>query len=202
MDDQATSRPVGLTARQQRFVDEYLVDLNATQAAIRAGYSKKTANPAGARLLAHVSVRAAIAKGREERLARVRRSADEVIFLLEDQSFADRSGMWGTRPDGTRYIKHPLDWPPELQRCIVSMEVVKANAVSGDGHQDTVWRIKLVSPLEAAKSLGLHHGLFVERHEHTHLVTVKERLRLGAERVSRKQLEPHQPVVIDVEPSG
>ena len=93
-----------LTPKQTLFVAEYLVDTNATQAAIRAGYSAKTANPAGARLLAHVSVKAAIAKGREERLTRVKRSADDVVFLLEDQAFADRSGMWGTKPDGTRYI--------------------------------------------------------------------------------------------------
>lgn len=45
-----------LNAKQQRFVDEYLVDLNATQAAMRAGYSERTANEQGARLLAHVSV--------------------------------------------------------------------------------------------------------------------------------------------------
>jgi phage terminase small subunit len=43
-----------MTPRQQRFLDEYLVDLNATQAAIRAGYSTRTANEQGARLLANV----------------------------------------------------------------------------------------------------------------------------------------------------
>ena len=42
---------VGLTPRQARFVDEYLIDLNATQAAIRAGYSAKTAQPQSSRLL-------------------------------------------------------------------------------------------------------------------------------------------------------
>ena len=46
-----------MTTKQQRFVEEYLIDLNATQAAIRAGYSAKTANEQGARLLANVSVR-------------------------------------------------------------------------------------------------------------------------------------------------
>ena len=51
----------GLTAKQELFVAEYLVDLNATQAAIRAGYSEKTANEQSARLLAKVSVQAAVA---------------------------------------------------------------------------------------------------------------------------------------------
>ena len=45
-----------LTAKQKRFCDEYLKDLNATQAAIRAGYSEKTANEQGARMLAKVSI--------------------------------------------------------------------------------------------------------------------------------------------------
>lgn len=51
-----TESTVRLTPRQQRFVDEYLIDLNATQAAIRAGYSAKTANRAGPRLLSNVVI--------------------------------------------------------------------------------------------------------------------------------------------------
>lgn len=49
-----------MTPRQQRFVDEYLIDLNATQAAIRAGYSAKTANRIGPRLLSNVVVSDAV----------------------------------------------------------------------------------------------------------------------------------------------
>jgi phage terminase small subunit len=52
-----------LTAKQRRFVAEYLLDLNATQAAKRAGYSNRTANEQGARLLANVSVQAAVHQG-------------------------------------------------------------------------------------------------------------------------------------------
>lgn len=53
-----------LNPKQQRFVTEYLVDLNATQAAIRAGYSPKTANQTGPRLLVNVGIREAIADER------------------------------------------------------------------------------------------------------------------------------------------
>ncbi len=56
-----------LTAGQERFVDEYLVDLNATQAAIRAGYSAKTAHSCGPRLLANAGVAAAIALAKQAR---------------------------------------------------------------------------------------------------------------------------------------
>jgi phage terminase small subunit len=58
-----------LTPKQARFVDEYLVDMNATQAAIRAGYSAKTANPAAARLLVNVSISEEI-QSRRNKLAK------------------------------------------------------------------------------------------------------------------------------------
>ena len=55
------NKPAGaLTSKQRRFKDEYLVDTNATKAAIRAGYSKKTARVQGGRLLLNVAIRAAI----------------------------------------------------------------------------------------------------------------------------------------------
>lgn len=56
-----------LTPKQQRFCDEYLIDMNATQAAIRAGYSKNTATAQGARLLTKVNVKAYI----DEEIARI-----------------------------------------------------------------------------------------------------------------------------------
>ena len=59
-----------LTPKQRRFVEEYLVDLNATQAAIRAGYSKKTAEVQGCRLLSNVKVARKIAEAQKARSER------------------------------------------------------------------------------------------------------------------------------------
>ena len=59
-----------LTEKQQRFVDEYLIDLNATQAAIRAGYSVKTANEQGSQNLAKLSIQQTIAEQMTERSKR------------------------------------------------------------------------------------------------------------------------------------
>ena len=70
---------VGLTPRQARFVDEYLIDLNATQASIRAGYSAKTAQPQSSRLLSKVIVRAAIVDGKTERHTESVMSAVEAL---------------------------------------------------------------------------------------------------------------------------
>ena len=55
-----------MTPKQQAFVSEYLIDLNATQAAIRAGYSPKTAEQLGYQLLQHPSVRAAVDEALEK----------------------------------------------------------------------------------------------------------------------------------------
>lgn len=73
-----------LTPKQKRFVGEYLIDLNATQAAIRAGYSQKTANEQGARLLANASVQAAIGKATEQREKRTQITQDYVLNGIRD----------------------------------------------------------------------------------------------------------------------
>ena len=71
-----------LTAKRQRFVAEYLVDLNATQAAIRAGYSARCASEQGYEILRFPQVQTAIAKARRERAVRLGLSADWVVMEL------------------------------------------------------------------------------------------------------------------------
>jgi phage terminase small subunit len=76
------STSMALTAKQQRFVAEYLIDLNATQAAIRSGYSEKTANEQGARLLANVSVAQAVQQAINQRSERTQVTADYVLRTI------------------------------------------------------------------------------------------------------------------------
>lgn len=71
-----------MTDKQKRFCDEYLIDCNATQAAIRAGYSKKTANEQGNRLLANVSVKAYIDERLEQLHTKKTADAQEVMEYL------------------------------------------------------------------------------------------------------------------------
>ncbi len=81
-----------LTPRQARFVEEYLLDLNATQAAIRAGYSKKTANEQGSQLLAKLSVRQAVAEAQAIRSKRTEITQDEVIQGLKKEATLEGEG--------------------------------------------------------------------------------------------------------------
>ena len=77
-----------LTAKQQRFCDEYLTDLNATQAAIRAGYSKKRASEQAYQLLQKTTVQAYIDKRKKDREKRVEISQDRVLQELAYIAFA------------------------------------------------------------------------------------------------------------------
>lgn len=86
-----------LTTKQTRFVEEYLLDLNSTQAAIRAGYSAKTANEQGARLLANVSVAAAVKEALSKRAQKSEIKAERVLDELARLAFADMGtyARWG-----------------------------------------------------------------------------------------------------------
>lgn len=70
---------MALTDKQAKFVDEYLIDLNATQACIRAGYSAKTADRIGPELLGKTCVAEAVKAAMENRSKRVQRTADDVM---------------------------------------------------------------------------------------------------------------------------
>ncbi len=71
-----------LTPKQERFVEEYLVDLNATAAAVRAGYSAKSAHVEGSRLLTNAKVAAAIAVAKQERTEETKIDAEYVLRKL------------------------------------------------------------------------------------------------------------------------
>lgn len=73
---------MGLTEKQARFVREYLIDLNATQAAVRAGYSANTAHSAGQRLLKHPKVGEEIRTAHQQQSERVQLDADWVVQEL------------------------------------------------------------------------------------------------------------------------
>lgn len=90
---------MSLTPKRQRFVEEYLVDLNATQAAIRAGYSPISAHAEGGRLLNDVKVAEALKAAMDARSARTEITADRVLRELAKLGFADirKAVKWGSR---------------------------------------------------------------------------------------------------------
>lgn len=91
-----------LTPKQQRFVQEYLIDLNATQAAIRAGYSKRTAKQQGARLLTNADICAAVAKGQQRVSERLEVTLESIARQFdEDRALAHDEGQAGAAVSAT-----------------------------------------------------------------------------------------------------
>ena len=187
-----------LTPKQTLFVAECLVDGNGKQAAIRAGCSPRSAEVTASKWLRLAKVKTAVATGREQRLIRVKRSADEVVLALENIGYLDTTAIW----NADRSMKHPMDWPLDLRLCVKRYRVIKRNAEAGDGHTDTMWDVEFWSKPDALRMLGMHHGMFTEKHEHTHLLTIGVRLDAGRANMRAKKLAQEagqQPAVIDVQ---
>lgn len=107
----------GLTDKQRLFVQEFLVDMNATQAAIRTGYSPKTANEQASRLLANVNVRALVEKGLEARSRKLEIDAAWVLTRLVREAEADLADLIDEDTGGVREVH---DWPMEWRQGLVA----------------------------------------------------------------------------------
>lgn len=120
----------GLTAQQRLFVAEYLKDGNATQAAIRAGYSKKSAQEQSSRLLSNVMVAQAIAQQQKASIARTLGSADEVLAQMWQLATFDANQLSQYRRGACRYcwgFGHQYQW-----RDAVEFEEKRLEAVERD----------------------------------------------------------------------
>jgi phage terminase small subunit len=109
---------VSLNPRQQRFVEEYLVDLNATQAAIRAGYSEKTAYRQGADLLKKPQIVARIAESQAARSARTEITQDAVLRRWWELANADANDLIQWRHLNCRHCwgaDHLFQWTDEAE---------------------------------------------------------------------------------------
>lgn len=147
-----------MNKKQQRFVDEYLIDLNATQAAIRAGYSVKTANEQGARLLANVSISNAIAKEMAERSKRTGINQDRVVLELAKIAFANIADFINV-DDAT--VKEIASKDDLATICSVRIKTFQNRY----GETGTEREIKIYDKIRALELLGKHLGMFTNKVE-------------------------------------
>lgn len=151
---------MALTAKQQLFVKEYLVDLNATQAAIRAGYSAKTAEQQASRLLSNVKVQKAIEEAMSKRAAKVEITADRVLREYAKIAFFDPRRLY--RDDGQPVDITELD--DDTAGAIVGLEVLEE--FSGFGEDRTqigfTKKYKIADKVRALDSVARHLGMFVD----------------------------------------
>lgn len=141
-----------MTEKQQRFCEEYLIDLNATQAAIRAGYSPRTANEQGARLLANVSISKAIAQAMAERSRRTGVSADRVVRELARIAFANAGDLIDASDATLKSDAVPDD--------LAAIQSIKVKDLGDLGVER---EIRLADKLKALELLGRHLGIFNDK---------------------------------------
>jgi phage terminase small subunit len=137
-----------LTEKQQRFVEEYLVDLNATQAAIRAGYSVKTADVQGSRMLRNVKVQSAIGEAMALRSRRTGINQDRVVLELAKIAFVKITDI----VESSGEIKEDA--------CV---ESIKHKSFSGENGTSEESEIKIFSKLKALEMLGKHLGMWNDK---------------------------------------
>jgi phage terminase small subunit len=143
-----------LTDKQQRFVDEYLIDLNATQAAIRAGYSVKTARQIGEQNLSKLDIQSAISIQMAERSKRTGINQDRIVLelarlaLVKMTDVVDRNGCIKTNAS------------PDDLACIESIKVKKSESETGSMEEREV---KIASKVKALELLGKHLGMWNDK---------------------------------------
>jgi len=148
-----------LTPKQARFVEEFLIDLNATQAAIRAGYSKKTASEQGYDNLRKPQIAEAVAEAQVERSERTKITVDNVLRELALIGFANAGEYFDWGPDGVK-LKPKEDLTPEQQAVVAEV----SETVTEKGR--TI-RLKLHDKRGALVDVGRHLGMFPSKHEHS-----------------------------------
>jgi len=147
-----------LTPKQQRFVDEYLIDLNATQAAIRAGYSAKTANEQACALLAKLSIRHAVKAGQQAKAERARIDADYLLGRLQEISEMDAADIL----DDDGNIKPIRNWPKIWRQMISGLDIIN-NPDTGVAIKKIKWPDKIKNLELIGRHIGV--GAFKEKLE-------------------------------------
>jgi len=144
---------MALNEKQERFVQEYLLDLNATQAAIRAGYSAKTAKQQGARLLTHADVQARLQGQISARSEKTGIDAEWLLRRLAMEADADLADLY----DDAGKLKPVREWPLIWRQGLVAgVETVREG--SGDD-ASFVDKIKISDRIKRLELIGRHIGV-------------------------------------------
>lgn len=159
---------MALTPKQEAFVREYLIDLNATQAAIRAGYSAKTAYSQGERLLRNVEVSTALSEAKTARSDKAGIDAEWVLTRLVSEATADLADLY----DEAGNLKIIHDWPMVFRTGLVAgVEVEELFEGRGEAREQIgrVRKIKLLDRTKLVELVGKHVTVqaFKDRVDHT-----------------------------------
>lgn len=160
-----------LTPKQAMFVAEYLIDGNATRAAIAAGFAENSAHVTGARLLKSPKVAAAIAAGQARRAQKLEISAERVLAELAKLAFYDPRDLFDER--GRMKPMTELD---DITRAAIAGLDTETREIQGEGptQRTVVKKVKLADKGLNLERLGRYLKLFTDRVEHDGRVTLEQ----------------------------
>jgi len=144
-----------LTDKQAAFVEEYLIDLNQTQAAIRAGYSPRSASRIGDQLMDHSGVRDAVARAKAERSKRTGVNADRVVRELARVAFSQPGKV--IRFDDATVLKDATE--DEL----AAISAVRVKVIPTEDGEGIEREIRMADKVKALELLGKHLGMFTDK---------------------------------------
>ena len=152
-----------LTAKQEKFCNEYLIDLNATQAAIRAGYSEKTAAVIGAENLIKPNIANFIQERQKELQEETGITQKRVLEEYAKIAFSDIRQMF----DGNNMLLSLKDVPDDIAACLSSVEVDQLWGASMDSKVQIgeTKKVKVWNKINALDSLARHFGMFGKDNE-------------------------------------
>jgi len=175
-----------LSERKARFVKEFLIDANETQAAIRAGYSKKTAYSQGNRLMKNVEVQAAIAKAKKPIERKLEISAERTLQEIARVAYANYDD-YVTHDNGD--VTFDLSKCDRTQMAAVQEYTIDHTGGTGDGKREMILRTRgrLHDKTRALDMLAKYHPLYTDKLEITVSDEVLAALAAGREHAAKCQ---------------
>lgn len=176
-----------LTAKEHRFCQEYLVDLNGTQAAIRAGYSKHTARAQACDILTRPDIISTIDEMKAERAERTGIDAEWLLKRLADEAEADVADLYGENGELLPVEDWPLIWRTGLVTSI-DVEIIRAE----DGTEmGMIKKVKVSDRVRRLELIGKHISVkaFEERVAVTGLDALADRIERAQARAAAREQE-------------
>ncbi len=180
---------MSLSPKQTRFVEEYLIDLNAAGAVVRAGYSKRGAKQKGYELRQIPKIQDAIFAAMQVRSKRTAADADQVIAELNLIAFSNMLDYMTIKDDGTVVIDFSA---VDRDQAAAILELVVDEYTDGKGDDAKPvkrMKFKLADKKGALVDLGRHLGLFPNRHELTGKDGEPIRVRPDLSKLSEEELD-------------
>lgn len=148
-----------LTDKQERFCQEYLIDLNATQAAVRAGYSEKTANEQGSQNLVKLSIQNRISELKKERSKRTEIEADRVLKELARVAFADPRKLY----DEDGRLKDVCELDDDTAAIVSGVDMQTTTFGKDKDKEVETKKVKMWDKMRALELAGKHLVLYTDK---------------------------------------